>query len=415
MDNNARLTFRALIVIVFFTYIGQNLLNTSLAPMARIMHLPEWIMGGTVSLAALMVTLLSQRWGRLSLSWGRRPVLISALVLACAAGYVFAATAWAATHGLLAPTFAAVGVLISRGVFFGAAVAAVPPTGQALIAAITPDEKSRVRGMAHFGGAFNASIMVGSLLSALLAAMWVMAPVYSTPLMVTIALIIAIVAIPRTPRPETPVKAPGMRPNDPRILPFVISGFGLYFTLGTVQILLGFLIQDRLAYPPNQVIGYTGLIMLIQAAGAMIAQLVVVPRLVWPPVRLMRTGLTVAVTGLALTAIPFGHIAYLGIAAALLGIGVGMFSPGYTAGASLAVSGPEQGSVAGLLNATNATTWILAPITATSVYGWNIHFPFVIAGLILLISFVTAWTHPQLRRTLAKIHSEQSQSPTLGE
>ena len=123
-----------------------------------------------------------------------------------------------------------------------------------------------------------------------------------------------------------------------------------------------------------------------------------------------------ATLGLFLAALPLPHVAYLAIAAALLGTGVGIFSPGYTAGASLAVSGPEQGGIAGLLNATNATTWILAPVTATSIYGWNIHIPFGIAGLLLLISLTIAWSHPKLRRPVDKLQAEAlDEQETLGQ
>ena len=65
-------TLRALVAIALFTYTAQNMLNVSIAPLARALHLPEWIVGAAVSLAAAAVTALSQFWGRRSIAWGRR-------------------------------------------------------------------------------------------------------------------------------------------------------------------------------------------------------------------------------------------------------------------------------------------------------------------------------------------------------
>ena len=87
-----RATLRALLAICLFTYVSQNMFNTSIAPLARALELREWVVGLAVSTAGLMVTLLSQFWGRRSISWGRRRVLLISLCLALAAGGVFSAT-----------------------------------------------------------------------------------------------------------------------------------------------------------------------------------------------------------------------------------------------------------------------------------------------------------------------------------
>lgn len=387
---------RAIVAIVFFTYIGQFLLNAAIAPLSRALGLAEWHMGAALSLAAIMVTLLSQPWGRASLSWGRRPVLLSALVLALCAGLLFSLTVWLRTAALIPAGLAASGIILARGGFFGAAVAAVPPTGQALIAEITPDEASRVRGMAAFGSAFNVAAMVGALLSGLLAAWWLMAPVYATPVSVGIALVIALVTLPKSTKREGGVKPPKMSALDRRVRPYLAAGFGLFFAMGIVQICIGFVVQDRFGIAPERAVLPTGLAMLGQAAGAIFSQLVLVPRLVWPPRRLLRVGLMVvvlAVAGIALSSLLWVTI----LCVALIGIGSGLAGPGYNAGASLKVGPDEQGSVAGLLSATGGLTWVFAPITGTALYGVS-----PLAALLLAVGAVSAsagvaWLHPEFR------------------
>ncbi|MDO5035109.1 MAG: MFS transporter, partial [Actinomycetaceae bacterium] len=360
----------ALIAIVFFTYIGQFLLNAAIAPLARSMGLAEWHMGAAISLAAVMVTFLSQPWGRASLSWGRKPVLVSALVLALMAGLLFSVTSWARTAMLIPAGVAAAGIIMARGGFFGAAVAAVPPTGQALIAEITPDEESRVKGMAAFGSAFNVAAMMGALLSGLLASWWLMAPVYATPISVGIALVIALIALPKGMESKKISNPPKMSALDKRVRPYLAAGFGMFFAMGIVQICIGFVIQDRYGIPPEQAVLPTGLAMLGQAVGSIFAQLVMVPRLAWPPRKLLRVGLLVvmaAVAGVTFWLPLWATILCVG----MIGVGAGFAGPGYNAGASLKVRDEEQGSVAGLLSATGGLTWVFAPITGTVVYGMS--------------------------------------------
>ncbi|MDO5049767.1 MAG: MFS transporter [Actinomycetaceae bacterium] len=396
----------AIIAIVFFTYIGQFLLNAAIAPLARAMGLAEWHMGAALSLAAVMVTLLSQRWGRASLSWGRKPVLVTALLLALTAGLLFALTTYARTNMWIPAGVAAAGIILARGGFFGAAVAAVPPTGQALIAELTPDEQSRVRGMAAFGSAFNIAAMVGALLSGLLAAWWLMAPVYATPISVGIALIIAVVVIPRTAPDKKIKQPPKLSPRDKRVQPYLFAGFGMFFAAGIIQICIGFIIQDRFAIEPAEAVLPTGIAMLGQAVGALFAQLVLVPRLAWPPRKLLRVGLVIVTLAVTSIALPLPLWATI-VSVAVIGVGMGFAGPGYNAGASLKVRPEEQGSVAGLLSAVGGLTWVFAPITGTTIYGWSPTAAILLGTIAVGTSALVAWLHPEFKadarpRTLRK-------------
>lgn len=87
----ASATLRALLIIVLLTYVAQNMLNVSIAPLSRALDLAEWVVGLAVSAAALFVTMLSQFWGRRSVAWGRRRVLLTSLSLALVAGGLFSA------------------------------------------------------------------------------------------------------------------------------------------------------------------------------------------------------------------------------------------------------------------------------------------------------------------------------------
>lgn len=421
-------TLRALVAIALFTYTAQNMLNVSIAPLSRALNLPEWIVGAAVSLAAAAVTALSQFWGRRSIAWGRRRVILLALFLALTAGTLFSAAVWARAAGYVGVFLAAGAIMAARGPFFGAAVAAIPPTGQALVAEVTPDEASRVRGTSAFSGAINLSVMIGSLVSSALGAWWIFGPVHATPIFVLIALAIALICLPRdggSARPSgrlprlsaedtTPEKAapasstqrteqesaseatdtaalpPRVRWTDRRIAPWIASVFGIYFANGVVQITMGFLVQDRGGLEPAPAVSVTALMLLANAAGAMLMQLIVVPRLGWSPRTLLRTGMTLALVALAcLTIAP--SLWALAVSTFAMGVASGMASPGYSAGASLAVSAREQGGIAGVINATGAITWIVAPVSATALYGWMPLSPFLLALSLVALSCACAW------------------------
>ena len=419
-------TLRALVAIALFTYTAQNMLNVSIAPLSRALNLPEWIVGAAVSLAAAAVTALSQFWGRRSIAWGRRRVILLALFLALTAGTLFSAAVWARAAGYIGAFLAAGAIMAARGPFFGAAVAAIPPTGQALVAEVTPDEASRVRGTSAFSGAINLSVMVGSLVSSALGAWWIFGPVHATPIFVLFALAIALIWLPRdgastrtrrrlprlsaedtAPEKAAPASSteatdnasgakataelpPRVRWTDRRIAPWIASVFGIYFANGVVQITMGFLVQDRGGLDPAPAVSVTALMLLANAAGAMLMQLIVVPRLGWSPRTLLRVGMTLALVALAcLTIAP--SLWALAVSTFAMGVASGMASPGYSAGASLAVSAREQGGIAGVINATGAITWIVAPVSATALYGWMPLSPFLLALSLVALSCACAW------------------------
>lgn len=388
---------RAILAIVFFTYIGQNLLNVSIGPLSRELGLVEWAIGLALSVAAIMVALLAQFWGRHVSVWGRRRVLVISLFLAFLAGCTFAAGVWARDAGYISAAVATAIIILARGILFGAAVSGIPPAGQSLIAEFTPDEPSRVRGMAAFSGATNLSIMIGSALSAVLGSWWFFGPVYATPFLVGMALLVVLIAVPHTPRDEAKKLPPKMRYSDPRVLPWVLGVFGMFFANGVVQIIMSFVIQDRLGISPQDSMAPIGWLLLVIAAGAMFTQLIVVPWLVWSPHRLLKVGVLLSLIAFAVLATA-SHLWIFLIAAGASGVASGLAGPGFTAGGSLAVGPEEQGALAGLQHATGALTWIFAPASATLLYSVHPLIPFGVAGALLAFSTIIAWTHPGLRR-----------------
>ncbi len=381
---------------VLVMYLGQMILNPLVAPLSREVGLAEWQVGVMISTAAVMIVLTSQGWGRRSLSWGRKPVLVSTLLLGAVATALFALLARAGMTGLVTGAWLFVLLVVARGVLFGVAISAAAPTAQAYIADVTPTEAERVKGMAGVGAVQGVAMVGGSVVGGLLALGGLMVPLVVVPVLLGLgAAVLAWRLRPET-RHELVADPPRVRPADTRVWPWLVAGFGMFTALGFVQVLTGFLVQDRLGLAPSTTATATGGALLAAGIGMVVAQSVVVPRSGWGPGRLLRVGCTVALVGFA-ALVPDGGAVLLVLAVLLVGLGLGIAMPGYVAGPSLAVSSAEQGAVAGLVGATNALTFVVAPTLATSLYAVRTELPLLAAVAIITLVLAFVLLHPRFR------------------
>ena len=101
-------------------------------------------------------------------------------------------------------------------------------------------------------------------------------------------------------------------------------------------------------------------------------------------------GSLIAAGGSALTGL--GHGVYpLTLGFALASLGFGLFRPGFTAGASLAVGPDEQNEVAGQVTSVNGVAYVAGPALGVAVYSLGLPLPFLAtAALMLGLAFWTA-------------------------
>lgn len=392
----ARPQIRLVLSGVFLAFLAQMTLNPIIAPLSREVGLAEWQIGLTISAAAIMVVTTSQFWGRRSQSLGRKPVLAAAFALATTTMALFALVSWLGMTGALAGTVLFGLFLLLRGVGFGAAIAAVPPTAQAYIADVTPDETARVKGMAGVGAVQGIAMVGGSVLGGTLSVFGLIAPLLAVPLLLAAGLAFIALRLRREPRHELIAAPARVSPLDPRVWPFLLAGFGMFTALGFIQVVTGFLVQDRLGLDAETTGLVTGGALLAAGLGMVAAQGVVVPRSGWPPRTLLRAGSLVAFAGFALLVPDLGAVPLIG-AVMLIGLGLGTAMPGYTAGPTLLVDRREQGGLAGLIGATNGLTFVIAPTAGTALYtAWPV-LPLLVATAIIAIVAVFLHLHPRFR------------------
>ena len=385
-----------LLGIVFLAYLGHMTLNPIIAPLSREVGLAEWQVGVTISTAALMVVLSSQFWGRRSQSWGRKPVLIAALGLATLAMAGFTVVSALGMRGVVPGVALFILFVLLRGVGFGSAIAAIPPTAQAYIADVTPDEATRTKGMAGIGAVQGVSMIGGALVGGALAGFALIWPIAAVPVLLAGALVLVAVRLRREPRQELIPDPTVVRPTDARVWPFLLSGFGMFTALGFMQVLIGFVVQDRFELTAELTGVVTGGSLFAAGIGMVIAQGVVVPKTGWSPGTLLRVGAGLAGLGYALL-IPNLGVWGMGVAVLVFGLGLGIAVPGYTAGPTLFVNRDEQGSLAGLIGATNGMTFIIAPTASTLLYGVWALLPIIIGTALMVLVFGFVLLHPRFR------------------
>lgn len=418
-----RREFAVLFVALLTVAAGNTALQTVLPAIARVIHIPDMLVAIIFSFSALLWTFSAPYWARQSDMRGRRRLMLVGTL-----GFMVSMTGCgiailAGLNGWLVPvaTFALFASLRSLFGIFGSAS---NPAAQAYVAGRT-SEGDRTAALSSLSSAFG----LGTIIGPAVAPLFILPPLgLSGPMFAfaVIALIVTI-AVARVLPDDDPTHAPlgsgapssepsvagattgasvsaaaAGRPKrlsvkDRRILPFMIFGFASGSIQAATGQALGFLVIDTLGGNALQAQQEIAIIFMAGAGATLFAQWGLIPQLRLTPPTLMRAGTLIAGVGTAGIALA-GSIHGLVLAFALVSLGYGLARPGFTAGASLAVSRAEQGGVAGAVTSVNGSCFIFAPAVGIGLYeiGHTLTYWLGAAGLACLA--VYAFTQPALGR-----------------
>ncbi len=380
---------RTLLVSLVSVGMGFTVLFPVLAPLGREMGLSEVQITTIIAASGLMVFLFSPIWGRRSDRWGRKTVLLIGLFGFSAGTVLFNSVLYAGLEGWLSGTALFIALVLAR-MTHATMMSASMPAANAYMADIT-DVANRTRGMGAAGAANNIGSIMGPAVASLavfslLTPLWVMAAVaFLNGLFVWRFL-------PEPPRPELrPPPTKRMSYADPRILPFVIVGVAMFTGMGLVQQTMGFRFQDVLGLSAADTAKYFGLAMMLSGLGALFSQMVIVQRLRVAPFTLLRLAMPLLVVAFVMMAMLQSQF-WLTAAMIILGLGTGLAGPGFTAGASLAVSPSEQGAVAGVAGSCGPLGFTLGPAIGGFMYQYSPTLPYAFAaGLFIVLLASTQW------------------------
>jgi len=374
---------------VLTTGVGQSMTFALLAPLGREVGFGEVQVGLIITCSALVFTLTSPVWGRISDRWGRRPTLVLGQLGYAVGCLLFALAMGGGLRGLLVglPLYA---LVIAARVLMASLISASPAAASAYVADTT-SLKQRTRGMARLGAARTLGAILGPALGGALVTVGLLAPLYlASGLALASALLLAVVV--REPVRSAPqaVRSPRLRFLDRRYLPFLVVGFSAFFAFAMMSQTIGFYLQDRFVLDAKVTAQALGAGLMLSATMSLFAQTVLVRRHGMTPVRLMRGGLPVLLAGY-LGLLLAGNIPLLVVAMGVIGLGLGLVAPGFTAGASLAVGPDEQGAVGGLISACPAGGFVLGPLVGTSLYQLQPILPYLVAGLLMVPLTLYVW------------------------
>lgn len=393
---------RGAFFLLFFSLMAIGAGNTMLIaavipPLTRTLELPDWMAGAIFSLSALCWSLSSPFWGKRSNRYGRRRIASFGLAGYSVSMFLLLISSWAAISEWITAPFAIFACLaLSRSVF-GLIGSGSSPSAQAYVADRT-DPNERQSQIAFVTSGFSFGTVVGPAFAAVLVANYgLLSPMLITSIMAGLMSVLLWKFLPENREPVQDATKIDSVPGaiglwrSRNVLPFLAYAVTLSLVTGILTQVFVFAVMDKLDVTGADAAKYTGPAFMVGAMAVMTAQLVLIPYLKLKNKTLMITGCIPLLIG-ALILIPAQDFATLIFAQFFLGIGQGLTRPGFSSGASLAVSPQLQGDVAGLVISANGMGYIITPLFGLFLYEFvDPSLPFWICVGLLIAMALFAW------------------------
>lgn len=418
----SRERFALLFAVMLVAASGNTAMQSLMPAIGRELGVADLWVAVAFSLSAVIWVLMAPYWARRADHRGRRALMRLGLYGFIASSLICGGILAAGLHGLIAPTIVFVIFVFGRAVYGGWGSAS-PPAVQAYIAARTGGEQRTA-----YLAALASSFGLGTIIGPAIAPLFIFEPLgLSGPLIVFAAIGCAVLLLVALRLPDDtpsssargevvdypamggilvgsrerggtsggggrggPANASGrLRWRDPRVLPWhiigVVGGHGNAALLG----IIGFLVIDRSGVPLAEAQQSIAIVLMAGAGATLLAQWGLIPFLALSPRQLVFWGLLIAAAGTMLTGLA-GSMYGITLGFAVSSVGFGLFRPGFTSGASLAVRPDEQNAVAGMVTSVNGVAYIAAPAVGVLLYGLWMPLPFLAtaAGLLLLAGWV---------------------------
>lgn len=398
-----------LFMVMLVTAAGNTAMQSVMPSIGTHLRIADVWVSLAYSWSALLWMLLAPFWARRSDRRGRKAMMALGLVGFAVSFALCGAALYAGLRGAVSGLTAILFFAAARSLYGGFGSAA-PPAVQAYVASRT-SRAERTQALSMVSSSFGLGTVLGPALAPLLIlpGVGLIGPFAAFTLAAVIVLVLLRLRLPDDdPRfagrgeilgePMSASSSPRMgkedhagsdhlhgdfaldehsansdvgrlRWGDPRLRAWLAAG-----TLGgqAQSILLGvigFLLLDRLGlrHQPDAAAGPIGLVLMCGAVATLLAQWGLIPMMKLGPRTSTLWGMSlVAVGTLGMAAGRDLHAIATGFA--ICSLGFGLFRPGFTSGASLAVTPAEQGQSAGIVAAVNGSAYIISPAIGVWLY-----------------------------------------------
>ncbi|MFC4293417.1 MFS transporter [Sphingorhabdus arenilitoris] len=416
---NGRLVILFLVMLVAAA--GNTAMQSILPAISSQLDIADVWVSLAFSWSALLWVITAPKWAHLSDRRGRKQLMTLGTYGFISSMGLCGLMLWLGLEGFLGATATFVLFALFRSLY-GAFGSAAPPAVQAYVAART-ERAERTKALSLLASSFGLGTVIGPAIAHFLVfyPLGLAGPMIIFALFGVGVLVALYCYLPAdTPRFEArgtitsyPSSAQVGRPNDEednaplgspknatppahlpwrdrRVLPWLIAGLIGGHAQAVMMGVVGFLVRDRLGLhdDPSGAVQAIGSVMFIGAMATLLAQWGLIPILSLGPKASVLWGSILALIGVSMTGA--SHDFYgISTGFALASLGFGLYRPGFTAGASLAVRRSEQGDVAGKIASINGAAYIAAP--ALGVWLFSIWEPATFILMAAALAFLILW------------------------
>lgn len=403
--------------VMLVTASGNTAMQSILPTIGTQLNIPDFWVSAAFSWSALLWVYTAPKWARQSDHRGRKALMRLGMI-----GFTtsFALAGLALFLGLLG-WYSAVWTFVLFAFFrslYGGLGSAAPPAVQAYVAARTA-RADRTKALSLISSSFGLGTIVGPAVAPLLIlpVLGLSSPMFAFAAIGIVVMVALALKLPNdnpgfqargvvTSEPYSSAPSSGslkeeddsteeeanlpprLRWGDERIKPWLITGILGGNAHALILGVVGFLILDRLGLrgDPETGIQMTGIVLMSGAAATLLAQWGLIPLLQMGPRTSILWGMVLGALGCLIIGLSHDlHGIIIGFAVASLGFG--LFRPGFTAGASLAVRRSEQNGVAGIVASANGMAFIASPAIGVLLYTYAGPLPFWVATTVCVFLF----------------------------
>ena len=392
----------SLMLIIIFVSMGQSVYWQTMPIIGREFGFSEMEINTVVSISAAMFIIFTPFWGRLSDRIGRKSVLLVGLTGYVLSNIIFLYSASIGLIGYVSGFFLLFILLVSRIINSAVGAASRPATG-AYVADVTSLEE-RSSGMGKFGAANNIGtilgpVLVGSIIginifNSKIEGFALLTPLIVMSFLMIVAILFVLLFLPNKKSAYSD-ELNSERPALDKNLKLLISiGVIVFTSFAIVQSVTAYYIQDRFSLTLDETARSTALLLGTMALMAIVSQLTFVQRFKGFPLELIKYSIPLfALSSLIIVFSPSYTYIYFGMA--IMGLAMGLASPGYTASVSLNAGPNNQGAAVGLAMIAPGLGFTLGPFLSGLLYSISINLPFLfILPLFLVILFILPKLNP---------------------
>lgn len=421
-----------LFMVMLVTAAGNTAMQSVMPSIGTRLKVPDFWISLAYSWSAVLWMVMAPYWARRSDRRGRKAMMAMGLIGFTASFTLCGLVLLGGLGGLFGTTAALLLFAAARSLYGGFGSAA-PPAVQAYVASRT-SRAERTQALSLITSSFGLGTVLGPGLAPflILPHVGLVSPFFSFAAIAVIVLIALRLRLPddqpsfagrgevmvapfsasSNPRrvvdhpdgdtdelaPALPREAEQGRLHwrDPRLRAWLTVGLLGGHAQAMLLGMIGFLLLDRLGLraTPEAGAGPVGLVLMVGAVATLLAQWGLIPTLHLGPRGATVWGMALSLGGTAMVALG-NDLHTLAVGFAVASLGFGLFRPGFTAGASLAVSRAEQGQSAGVVAAVNGAAYIVAPAIAVWLYNHWEWLAFGIVAALMVATLAVAWRGTQ--------------------